>query len=85
MLSSQSDAGRGPSPTVTPIASEGYLCPPGQEYASLEWELANWVVNNKVRGSRRTSPLVGSNHTLFLTIVCAEVDRPKELFAFRRC
>eukprot|EP00752_Nemacystus_decipiens_P012357 g10954.t1 len=42
------DAGCGQSPTVTPLVSEGYLCPPGQEYDTLEWDLANWLIDNKV-------------------------------------
>lgn len=45
---SQLIKGFNPPPTVTPVPSEGYLCPPGQEYNSLEWELARWVVDNKV-------------------------------------
>ena len=45
---SQQIKGFNPPPTVTPVPSEGYLCPPGQEYNSLEWELARWVVDNKV-------------------------------------
>lgn len=36
-----------PPPTVTPC--EGVLCPPNQERMCLEWDLANWVVRNKVR------------------------------------
>lgn len=47
-LSLQRDAGCGQPPTVTPLVSEGYLCPPGQEYDSLEWELAKWLIDNKV-------------------------------------
>lgn len=44
----QRDTGYGQPPTVTPLVSEGYLCPPGKEYDSLEWELARWLVDNKV-------------------------------------
>lgn len=44
----QRDAGCGQPPTVTPLVNEGYLCPPGQEYDSLEWELAEWLIDNKV-------------------------------------
>ena len=47
-VSLQRDAGSGQPPTVTPLVSEGYLCPPGQEYDSLEWELAKWLTDNKV-------------------------------------
>ncbi|CAM9650657.1 unnamed protein product [Ectocarpus sp. 6 AP-2014] len=40
--------GVNPPPTVTPVPSEGYLCPPREEYNTLEWELARWIVENKV-------------------------------------
>ncbi|CAM9396742.1 unnamed protein product, partial [Scytosiphon promiscuus] len=40
--------GLNPPPTVTPVPSEGYLCPPGREHDTLEWELARWIVDNKV-------------------------------------
>ncbi|CAM9514251.1 unnamed protein product, partial [Hapterophycus canaliculatus] len=40
--------GVNPPPTVTPVPSEGYLCPPGREHDTLEWELARWIVDNKV-------------------------------------
>ncbi|CAM9753939.1 unnamed protein product, partial [Ectocarpus sp. 13 AM-2016] len=40
--------GMNPPPTVTPVPSEGYLCPPGEEHNTLEWELARWIVENKV-------------------------------------
>lgn len=33
---------------MTPLVSEGYLCPPGQEYDTLEWVLAKWLIENKV-------------------------------------
>eukprot|EP00903_Cladosiphon_okamuranus_P009694 g9223.t1 len=40
--------GLNPPPTVTPVPSEGYLCPEGKEHDTLEWELARWIVENKV-------------------------------------
>lgn len=40
--------GVNPPPTVTPVPSEGYLCPEGKEHDTLEWELARWIVENKV-------------------------------------
>lgn len=53
----QRDAGCGQPPTVTPLVSEGYLCPPGQEYDSLEWELAKWLIENKVSPFARILPV----------------------------
>ncbi|CBJ33399.1 conserved unknown protein [Ectocarpus siliculosus] len=46
--------GVNPPPTVTPVPSEGYLCPPREEYNTLEWELARWIVENKL-SSRQTA------------------------------
>ena len=48
MPSVQPVKGVPPPPTVTPVPSEGYLCPPGKEHDTLEWELVKWIARNKV-------------------------------------
>lgn len=67
----QCAAGDGQPPIVTPLASEGYLCPTGQEFTTLEWELANWIIDNKVLCSPTMDWTLKTPKT-FLSAICAQ-------------